>query len=630
MASYKRRGRRAQLRRTAQAPGLLANQAAVAGGTPIGIDYVDLETEPASWPTVSLCMIVRDEEDNLADCLRSVGDLASQTIIVDTGSTDRTVEIARSFGAEVRHFTWVNDFAAARNESIRGATGEWIFWMDADDRIAPDQLRAIKALLASATQDVYVLRVSGPVRGGDSLSGTLHSRLFRNGMGLHFIGRLHERLEQIGGRPPTIGRAPITIQHIGYDAPAEVLAAKARRNREILLEALAEEPDSLVWRYHLGVCAYMLGDWEGVVAHMEPVIANPPSVLHVHSELPEAYWQLMASLMKVGKAERACEVTERALQLFPDRQQIWATAGACYLDCGRLEDAAAALEKAIALSATDIGLGTRRRPSDLHLMLSRTRLALGDHAGARAAYLDWAKAEGRRMEPVGADVVSEAQRLAAEGRTEELYELLGPLAAGDYEALGLLCRAASSQQSWARAADYRARMACLRTPGRGDWAELAALHMKAGHLLVAKRYCDLALAAGEPDAAVANLRGVIALGEGSAPEAVRWFVVALVADSGYAPAIGNLAAIGLSKFEALRGDGVARLQAGDFAAAAVRFAAMVRDAPGSAEAHKLLATALRRLGRDDEALLCWQAAVRLDNAGQAEANEGPIRVPQAV
>src|SRR5207237_2451906 len=98
---------------------------------------------------VSLCMIVKNEEHNLADCLASVADLVDEVIIIDTGSTDRTKDIAAGFGARVFDFPWVDSFAAARNESLRHATGDWVFWMDGDDRLDPANRTKLQALFAS-------------------------------------------------------------------------------------------------------------------------------------------------------------------------------------------------------------------------------------------------------------------------------------------------------------------------------------------------------------------------------------------------------------------------------------------------------------------------------------------------
>ena len=85
--------------------------------------------------TISLCMIVKNEGHNLHRCLQSVQGFVNQIIVVDTGSEDNTVEIARSYGAEVHFFEWCDDFAAARNHSLSFATGDWILVLDADEKL---------------------------------------------------------------------------------------------------------------------------------------------------------------------------------------------------------------------------------------------------------------------------------------------------------------------------------------------------------------------------------------------------------------------------------------------------------------------------------------------------------------
>src|SRR3712207_5969033 len=94
---------------------------------------------------VSLCMIVKDEEHNLPDCLGPVAGLFDELVVVDTGSSDRTKEVAAALGARVFDFPWCDSFAAARNESLRHATGDWVFWLDADDRIEEPDRRSLAA-----------------------------------------------------------------------------------------------------------------------------------------------------------------------------------------------------------------------------------------------------------------------------------------------------------------------------------------------------------------------------------------------------------------------------------------------------------------------------------------------------
>jgi len=97
--------------------------------------------------TLSLCMIVKNEQQFLPDCLESVRNIVDQIVIIDTGSVDNTVEIAKRYSSEVHYFKWCDDFSAARNESIKYASGDWIFWIDADERLLPESVPEIKKLM---------------------------------------------------------------------------------------------------------------------------------------------------------------------------------------------------------------------------------------------------------------------------------------------------------------------------------------------------------------------------------------------------------------------------------------------------------------------------------------------------
>jgi glycosyltransferase involved in cell wall biosynthesis len=149
---------------------------------------------------VSLTMIVRDEENNLGRCLESVRDLFNEVVVLDTGSRDRTAEIARSFGARVFDFVWVDDFAAARNAALARAKGDYAFWLDADDLIEPPQRAKLEELLgrlhAGGTMPAFVVRCScdpGPDgAGGDTVVD--HIRLFPLIEGVRWTYRVHEQI----------------------------------------------------------------------------------------------------------------------------------------------------------------------------------------------------------------------------------------------------------------------------------------------------------------------------------------------------------------------------------------------------------------------------------------------------
>lgn len=151
--------------------------------------------------TISLCMIVRNEENGLERCLTSVRDIVDEIVIVDTGSEDRTKEIAEKCGAVVYDFEWINDFAAARNFSFSKATQEYILWLDADDIIREEDQEKFKQLketlptyYVAATMD-YVLSVNGD---GTPAHSMLRNRLVRRDCNFKWIGVVHEYLEVIG------------------------------------------------------------------------------------------------------------------------------------------------------------------------------------------------------------------------------------------------------------------------------------------------------------------------------------------------------------------------------------------------------------------------------------------------
>ena len=164
-------------------------------------------------PSISLCMIVRDEADWIQQCLESVRAIIYEAIVVDTGSTDATIEIATRCGATVIPFTWCDDFAAARNFSLSHARGDWILVLDADEMLAPSDLAMLVALTAQSstcfelTQRHYTddHRVSNftPLTGEfpDIERGQIGYfesrcvRFFPNHRGLHFVGKVHELVQ---------------------------------------------------------------------------------------------------------------------------------------------------------------------------------------------------------------------------------------------------------------------------------------------------------------------------------------------------------------------------------------------------------------------------------------------------
>jgi tetratricopeptide (TPR) repeat protein len=205
-------------------------------------------------PRVSLCMIVKDEEENLPACLGSVADLVDEVVVVDTGSTDRTREVAARFGVRVFDFPWCDSFAAARNEGLRHATGGWIFWMDADDRLDEANRARLRTLFAGLGEDnaAYVLKCLCLPDGSGTTTLVDHVRLFRNLPTLRWRYRIHEQilpaLRALGGE---IRWADVVIHHTGYQDPA-LRGKKLERDLRLLRMQQAEQPDEPFTLFNLG------------------------------------------------------------------------------------------------------------------------------------------------------------------------------------------------------------------------------------------------------------------------------------------------------------------------------------------------------------------------------------------
>jgi glycosyltransferase involved in cell wall biosynthesis/SAM-dependent methyltransferase len=213
---------------------------------------------PPHMQRVSLCMIVKNEEHNLPACIEPVAEMVHEIVIVDTGSSDCTREVAARYGAKVHTFPWVDSFAAARTESLRHATSDWIFWLDADDRIDAENRPRLQQLLANLGDEnfAYVMKCLCLPKKGQSSVAFDHIRLFRNHPGLQWRYRIHEQilpaLQQFGAE---VRPTDVRIIHTGYQDPALELRKHERNLRLLLLEDAENPGDSftlfnLGWAYH--------------------------------------------------------------------------------------------------------------------------------------------------------------------------------------------------------------------------------------------------------------------------------------------------------------------------------------------------------------------------------------------
>jgi tetratricopeptide (TPR) repeat protein len=204
---------------------------------------------------LSICMIVRDEAANLAGALASVRDVAAELVVVDTGSTDRTVAIAQAAGARVLNAAWHDDFSAARNVALDAASQDWILTLDADQRLDATTLPALAAALARpALAHLVTIRMVADATATAALGHYTALRLFRRDPRIRYRGRVHEdvadALLAIGS--DAWSDAGVVLRDFGYGDAAE-RQRKRERNLLLLERAHAEQPDDLFVAYKLAI-----------------------------------------------------------------------------------------------------------------------------------------------------------------------------------------------------------------------------------------------------------------------------------------------------------------------------------------------------------------------------------------
>lgn len=190
---------------------------------------------------VTLSMIVKNEEKHLARCLDSVKDVVDEIVIVDTGSIDRTIEIAEKYKANIYHFNWVNDFSAARNFALSKSNGDWILYLDADERLHKSSKEELKKITSVNSKSGYYCHVKSldSEHGRDNQMS--YVRLFGNSNRISFNGKVHEQiLPALLENGYIISESKILIEHIGYDIDTGQKKEKAKRNLELLLKEYRE------------------------------------------------------------------------------------------------------------------------------------------------------------------------------------------------------------------------------------------------------------------------------------------------------------------------------------------------------------------------------------------------------
>lgn len=287
-------------------------------------------------PTLSLCMIVKNEEKHLSACLESVKNYVDEIIIVDTGSTDRTVEIAERFDAKVYFHPWENSFSKARNLSIKYATCDWIIFLDADEEIEKDDAHKLKESIKDKDADILFLQLSSKTCDGEIIPVAGMARMFKNHIGIHFKGIVHEMLfhddDTFKSRKKI---ANVRMYHYGYDQNEEEMEGKFVRDSTLLKEQIHNEPQKPLSHQYLAVCYLKKNKYDECLASALEAVRLYE--LHNSSSQYRVLAYNIASIAFYNKKDMANaeKYALKALDICPDYLDAYETLSSIYFQLNR-------------------------------------------------------------------------------------------------------------------------------------------------------------------------------------------------------------------------------------------------------------------------------------------------------
>ncbi|PWI57859.1 glycosyltransferase [Sulfoacidibacillus thermotolerans] len=312
---------------------------------------------------ISLCMIVQNEEQFIAQCLQSAVDLVDEIIIVDTGSTDRTLEICKSFGAKIYSFSWNDNFSEARNAALSYAHGEWILVLDADDELSISTHDFIRDLLNQKSYDAFFFITKNLV--GDpknpSFLNYAQLRLFRNQPSFRYSGAIHERIPKLPNI--TYQLVPVMITHYGYLDSVVQAHHKVERNLAILHAELQTKPFDRFLHYYSGNEWLRSGQPNAAIEHYEQAMRSKTES-EEQDWLPDLPLKYAFALWQTGQIGRAILVVLKAIKEFPEYTDLYFLLGNMYLEQQEWELAKEAFDRCLHLGEpspvfpTQAGCGT--------------------------------------------------------------------------------------------------------------------------------------------------------------------------------------------------------------------------------------------------------------------------------
>ena len=285
-------------------------------------------------PSVAAALIVKDEVETIRNCVESLQGAVDELVVVDTGSTDGTLDTLRELDVEVLKFAWTGSFADARNFALSHVKSDWVLWVDGDEYLSPEDVDAprVAAGLYGVLERPIALRVVQVNDVGGRYEANMDmSRMHPTGYGIRWYGRIHEQLGLNAEDPRSQEAIPrvavnVRLNHVGYHPSVMQAKDKLQRNIALLKKAVEDDPEDLASLGFLGRELLFAGDVDGSIAalYKAETLARDQKW---YGRISEVRNYLIEGLLQKDRLEEARAVANRGVAESPDYPGLWYAKG---------------------------------------------------------------------------------------------------------------------------------------------------------------------------------------------------------------------------------------------------------------------------------------------------------------
>ncbi len=323
------------------------------------VKYIKYYANSDDMATLSLCMITKNEEEWLERCIGSCRDFVDEIIVADTGSTDRTKEIAKKYGCNIFDVGWHDDFSAARNQSIKHATKDWIIYLDADETISSKDWKKLKELLKSKNSDAYLLYQRNytfdknlfgwqpndeyPECKGSGFFISPITRVFRNDKNYSFTHKVHETIDKsILDKKDVIKNSKIPIHHYGYLKDHMFITEKRDKYLKLGLSQIKATPSSPRSHYEVAMIYKNTKRYNKAEEYLKKTAEFDPNYKLVFTSLGDVY-------IKQGKIKEAVEAYKESIKRKND-EHAYINLGMLAYNLGNINESIKILSKSLEIN----------------------------------------------------------------------------------------------------------------------------------------------------------------------------------------------------------------------------------------------------------------------------------------